>query len=183
MPSRIFITYRREDAASDAGRLADHLSRRFGADRVFLDVDAIDPGTDFVQVLHTSLQDTAAVLIVIGPRWSSLTGTDGTRRLDSPSDFVRLEVEAALGRTIPVVPVLVQGAKMPRSEGLPPALATLATRQAVTLDYEEFHDDANRLCDRLAPMIGFDTPPHSSLVRRWWAAGAGGGGLAAGGGC
>src|SRR4051812_2152682 len=172
MASRIFISYRREDAASDAGRLADHLSRRFGADRVFLDVDAIDPGTDFVQVLHTSLQDTAAVLIVIGPRWSSLTGTDGTRRLDSPSDFVRLEVAAALGRTIPVVPVLVQGAKMPRSEDLPAALAPLATRQAVTLDYEEFHDDANRLCDRLAPIIGFGTPGRRSLIRRWWPAGA-----------
>src|SRR3954463_2173651 len=158
MPSRIFISYRREDAASDAGRLADHLSRRFGADRVFLDVDAINPGTDFVQVLHTSLQDTAAVLIVIGPRWSSLTGIDGTRRLDQPSDFVRLEVEAALGRTIPVVPVLVQGARMVSAQDLPPSLAALATRQAVTIDNDEFHDDANRLCDRLAPMIGFGAP-------------------------
>src|SRR3954451_7916111 len=126
MASRIFISYRREDADSDDGGLAGHLSRRFGADRVFLDVDAIDPGTDFVQVLHTSLQDTAAVLIVIGPRWSSVTAPDGTRRLDSRSDFVRLEVEAALGRPIPVVPVFVQGARMPRSEALPPALAALA---------------------------------------------------------
>src|SRR5678816_4184658 len=102
MPPRIFISYRREDAAADAGRLADHLSARFGKDRVFLDVDTIDPGTDFVQALHASLEQTAAVLIVIGPRWSSVTSADGARRLDSPSDFVRLEVEAALGRTIPV---------------------------------------------------------------------------------
>src|SRR3954451_4419686 len=108
MPSRIFISYRRDDAASDAGRLADHLSRRFGKDRIFLDVDTIQPGADFVQVLHTSLEQTAAVLVVIGSRWLSAAAPDGARRLDTPGDFVRLEVEAALGRTVPVVPVLVQ---------------------------------------------------------------------------
>src|SRR4051794_24243491 len=107
MASRIFISYRREDAAADAGRLADHLSQRFGRDRVFLDVNAIDPGADFVQVLHSALDQTAAVLIVIGPRWVTVSAADGTRRLDGAADFVRLEVEAALGRTIPVVPVLV----------------------------------------------------------------------------
>ena len=170
MPPRIFISYRREDAAADAGRLADHLSARFGKDRVFLDVDTIDPGTDFVQALHASLEQTAAVLIVIGPRWSSVTSSDGARRLDSPSDFVRLEVEAALGRTIPVVPVLVQGARMPAAQDLPPSLAALATRQAVTLDYDEFHADADRLCDRLAPMIGIDASDHRSIVRKWWPA-------------
>jgi hypothetical protein len=172
MPPRIFISYRRDDAAGDAGRLADHLNRRFGKDRVFLDVDTIDPGADFVQVLHNSLEQTAAVLIVIGPRWTSVSGTDGTRRLDSPNDFVRLEVEAALGRTIPVVPVLVQGARMPRAEDLPAPLAALATRQAVTLDYAEFHDDADRLCDRLAPMIGFDESSRWPGVRKWWPAAA-----------
>lgn len=172
MPSRIFISYRREDAAADAGRLADHLSQRFGKDRVFLDVDAIAPGADFVQVLHASLEQTAAVLIVIGPRWTSVSGTDGARRLDSPSDFVRLEVEAALGRTIPVVPVLVQGARMPRPEDLPAPLTGLATRQAVTLDYDEFHDDANRLCDRLAPLVGFGTSNQKSFARKWWPAAA-----------
>ena len=161
MPPRIFISYRREDAAGDAGRLADHLSARFGKNRVFLDVDTIDPGTDFVQALHASLEQTAAVLIVIGPRWSTVTSADGARRLDSPSDFVRLEVEAALG---------VQGARMPAAQELPPSLAALATRQAVTLDYDEFHADADRLCDRLAPMIGFDATGQRSVARTWWLA-------------
>ena len=170
MPPRIFISYRREDAAADAGRLADHLSARFGRDRIFLDVDTIAPGTDFVQALNTSLEQTAAVLIVIGPRWTSVSGADGTRRLDSSSDFVRREVEAALGRTVPVVPVLVQGARMPAAKDLPASLAGLATRQAFTLDNDEFHDDANRLCDRLAPMIGFNAPGHAANVRKWWPA-------------
>ena len=172
MPQRIFISYRRADAAGDAGRLADHLHRRFGADRVFLDIDTIAPGHDFVEVLQASLHQTAAMLVVIGPQWASLRAPDGTRRLDDPNDFVRLEVETALGRSIPVVPVLVQGATMPRKEDLPTSLAPLVTRQTATLDHAEFHDDAERLCDRLATVIGDDTATFWSLARRWWPAAA-----------
>jgi hypothetical protein len=168
--SRIFISYRRDDAAGDAGRLADHLNRRFGADHVFLDIDAIGPGRDFVRVLRESLQQTAAMLVVIGPRWTSLRAADGTRRLDDPNDFVRLEVETALGRDIPVVPVLVQGAGLPPKQDLPEPLAALATRQAVTLDHAEFHDDCERLCDRLSPLIEGDPSSRPSPLRRWWPA-------------
>jgi hypothetical protein len=170
MPPRIFISYRREDAAGDAGRLADHLHRRFGKAQVFLDIDTIDPGTDFVRVLQSSLKETAAVLVVIGPRWTSLRDQSGVRRLDSPHDFVRLEVEAALGRDIPVVPVLVQGATMPRTEDLPVSLASLVTRQAAALDHAEFHDDAERLCDRLEGVMGRST--RLGALRRWWPAAA-----------
>ena len=163
MPPRIFISYRRDDAAGDAGRLADHLNRRFGKNQVFLDIDTIDPGTDFVRVLHTSLQETAAVLVVIGPRWTSAVAANGTRRLDDANDFVRLEVEKSLERNIPVVPVLVQGASMPRAEDLPLPLASLANRQAATLDHAEFHDDAERLCKRLATMLGVDASTSTTL--------------------
>jgi hypothetical protein len=153
MSSRIFISYRRDDAAGEAGRLADHLQRRFGADRVFLDIETIDPGTDFVQVLQRSLAETAAVLVVIGRQWLDIRGAAGMRRLDDPADFVRLEVAAALGRSVPVVPVLVQGASMPRAQDLPEALAPLVTRQAASLDHTEFHADAERLADRLARLV------------------------------
>ncbi|HEY6614403.1 MAG TPA: toll/interleukin-1 receptor domain-containing protein, partial [Vicinamibacterales bacterium] len=122
MPPRIFVSYRREDAAGDAGRLADHLTRRFGRGQVFLDIDTIDPGTDFVRVLQSSLRETAAVLVVIGQRWTSVSNSSGMRRLDDAKDFVRLEVEESLGRDIPVVPVLVQGATMPRAEDLPASM-------------------------------------------------------------
>src|SRR5690606_38512403 len=84
--------------AGDAGRLADHLHRRFGRSRVFLDIDTIAPGSDFVRVLDSSLQHTVAMLVVIGPRWLSSPRADGTRRLDDPDDFVRREVTTALGR-------------------------------------------------------------------------------------
>jgi hypothetical protein len=112
------------------------------------------------------------VLVVIGPRWTSLRGADGARRLDDPNDFVCLEVATALGRDIPVVPVLVQGAALPRKEDLPASLAALATRQAVTLDHAEFHDDCERLCDRLAPLIEGDASSPPSPFRRWWPAAA-----------
>jgi hypothetical protein len=118
------------------------------------------------------LQETAAVLVVIGPRWTSALAANGTRRLDDANDFVRLEVETSLERNIPVVPVLVQGASMPRAEDLPAPLTSLATRQAATLDHAEFHDDAERLCERLATMIGVETPTPGPRLRRWWPAAA-----------
>src|SRR6187549_345249 len=86
---RIFISYRREDSAGDAGRLADHLNRRFRSASVFLDIETIDPGTDFERALTSSLQETAAMLVVIGPRWTALVKADGSRRLDDPGDYVR----------------------------------------------------------------------------------------------
>ncbi len=174
MDGGIFISYRREDAAGDAGRLADHLQRRFGRSRVFLDVDGIAPGTDFPQVLARCLQQTAVVLVVIGPRWASVRLDDGTRRLDSAGDFVRSEVEAALARGgVLVVPVLVQGAVMPRAEELPPSLASLLKLQAARIDHEEFHADAERLCDSLAAAISSAQPPSLwSRARRWWPAAA-----------
>lgn len=159
----IFISYRRDDAAGDAGRLADHLHRRFGPGRVFLDIDTIQPGADFTAVLRTSLEQTAAVLVVIGPRWIGARSAGGSRRLDDPGDFVRLEVETALGRGIPVVPVLVQGAHLPRADELPASLAPLVKRQVVVLDHAEFHADAERLCDRMMSVMtaGTGRPP-------WW---------------
>jgi len=170
MPPRIFISYRRDDAAGEAGRLADHMNRRFGRGQVFLDIDTIDPGTDFVRVLQSSLRETAAVLVVIGRQWTSVADGAGSRRLDNAKDFVRLEVEESLGRNIPVVPVLVQGAMMPRPEDLPASMSSLTTRQAVTLDHAEFHDDANRLCDHLEKMLGLEKPTPLGMLKRWWPA-------------
>jgi hypothetical protein len=169
---RIFISYRREDSAGDAGRLADHLNRRFGSASVFLDIETIDPGTDFERALTSSLQETAAMLVVIGPRWTALVKADGSRRLDDPKDYVRREVEAALGRDIPVVPVLVQGAHLPRKEDLPESLAALVKRQVATLDHAEFHDDAERLCDRLAKVIVVEGSPVRRVAGKWWPAAA-----------
>ena len=150
----IFISYRREDTAGEAGRLAEHLARRFGADRVFIDIDTIAPGTDFVDELDRALTGTAVVLVMIGRQWASAANADGSRRLDDPNDFVRREIETALQHGTRVIPVLVQNVAMPSVAALPAALAPLASRQAMSIQHEEFSDDAQRLADAIAPLLG-----------------------------
>ena len=95
--SRIFISYRREDTGMGVGRLADSLREHFAREQVFQDISSIDPGADFIEVLQRALADCAAVLVVIGPKWLSVTGRQGKRRLDDPHDWVRQEIVEALG--------------------------------------------------------------------------------------
>jgi hypothetical protein len=164
MPPRIFISYRRDDAAGEAGRLSDLLGQRFGQARVFLDIETIQPGADFVVTLEDSLKETGVMLVVIGRRWVA----DGSRRrLDDPGDFVRLELETALARGTPIVPVLVQGATMPETADLPASLAAFAKRQAVRVDHDEFRDDANRLCDHVARILGVPAAVAAPPVPSW----------------
>src|SRR4051795_8809425 len=110
--ARIFISYRREDTEYPAGWLYDRLSDHFPRGEVFKDVDSIEPGEDFVDVLTEAVASCDALLVLIGQHWLSVTGPSGGRRLDEPGDFVRLEVEAALQRGVRVVPVLVGRAAM-----------------------------------------------------------------------
>ena len=158
----IFISYRREDAAGEAGRLSDHLARRFGQARVFIDIDTIAPGTDFVVELDRALADTRVVLVIIGRRWLEATDSTGARRLDRADDFVRREIQSALTRGVRLVPVLVQGATMPSEADLPEPLAKLATRQAMAIQHEEFGADAQRLAEAIAPLVD-----GTGVPRRW----------------
>jgi hypothetical protein len=125
MSARVFISYRREDAAGHVGRLYDALAARLGADAVFMDIDHIAPGQNFADVLHRAVSTCQVVLVVIGPRWLAAADPDGGRRLDGPADFVRLEVAEALRGTTRVIPVLVHGARMPEAAELPAELAPL----------------------------------------------------------
>ncbi|WP_157269871.1 toll/interleukin-1 receptor domain-containing protein [Azohydromonas aeria] len=129
----IFISYRRQDCPAAMGRLADRLLAEFGADRVFLDVGDIVPGADFVQTLERALASATVVLALVGPRWLQASGSDGRRRLDDPQDFVRREIELALAHGKPVIPVLLEGARMPQPQELPAALRAFASCQAVVL--------------------------------------------------
>ena len=114
----IFISYRRDDAEGHAGRLFEDLVLRFGAASVFMDVAGIEPGRDFRKVIEQQVASCGVLLAVIGKSWltSSASDAQGRRRLDDPHDFVRLETATALRRDIPVIPVLVHGAQMPRPE-------------------------------------------------------------------
>jgi hypothetical protein len=126
----VFISYRRGQAAGYAGRLADELARRFGKRQVFRDVEAISAGADFVQAIDAAVAACGAVVVVITPGWADIVDEAGRRRLDNAEDFARLEIEAALRRGTLVIPVLVGGASMPRSDQLPEQIRALARRQA-----------------------------------------------------
>lgn len=141
----IFINYRRDDSAPYAGRLYDHLRRSFPGQKVFMDIDAIDPGEDFVDAINRTLESSRVVLPVIGRTWSAATDETGKRRLDNPDDYVVRELSAALASRARVIPVLVGGASMPRTDALPLALAALARRNAIEVSDSRFSFDADRL--------------------------------------
>ncbi len=111
----IFLSYRRSDSAGESGRLSDELVARFGERRVFMDVDAIQPGRDFRKAIHENVSGCTVLLAMIGPEWLETRSASGGRRLDSENDYVRLEIATALKRDIAVVPVLVRGARMPKA--------------------------------------------------------------------
>lgn len=142
---QILVSYRREDSAAHAGRLADRLRDHFGGEHVFIDVDAIRAGDDFVHAIEASVKSCDVVVAVIGPEWATATDAGGRRRLDRTDDFVRLEIATALQRGIRVVPALVGGAAMPEARQLPEDLAPLARRQALEVSDDAFHQDVDRL--------------------------------------
>ena len=151
--SRVFISYRREETAYPAGWLYDRLDERFGDAQVFKDVDSIPLGDDFVAAITTAVGSCDVLLALIGDKWLTITDERGRRRLDDPHDFVRLEIEAALARNVRVIPVLVDGARMPRADELPDSLAGLVRRQALELSPSRFDSDTNRLAKVLATTL------------------------------
>ena len=143
--SRIFLNYRRKDTEDTAGRLFDALSAHFGEDRVFMDIDDIDPGVDFDQVVHEAVGKCDVLLAMIGPNWLTATDKQGRRRLENSDDYVRVELQVALQRDIRVVPILVHGVEMPREDELPDGLQRLARKQALGLSNEAWKYDFGRL--------------------------------------
>jgi len=142
---RVFMSYRREETAYAAGWLFDRLVEHLGAGQVFKDVDSIELGDDFVDAIATAVGSCDVLLALIGDQWLTITDEHGSRRLDDPSDFVQLEIEAALTRGVRVIPILVEGARMPRADELPPSLGGLVRRQALELSPSRFEFDTSRL--------------------------------------
>jgi hypothetical protein len=145
MAGKIFISYRRGDDPGGAGRLFDVLKATFEADQLFMDVDNIEPGQDFVEVIQERVAESQILLAVIGKHWCDARGVDGSRRLDDPSDIVRVEIESALDQNKRVIPVLIGDIKMPTPENLPQSLHPLTRRSAVQIRHERFRDDTARL--------------------------------------
>jgi hypothetical protein len=154
----IFISYRRDDAPGYAGRLYDRLAAHFGAEHVFMDVQGIEPGVDFVDAIERALGSCEILIVLIGKDWLAADKA-GRRRLDDPNDFVRVETATALGRGIRVVPVLVEGAEMPRGDSLPTELLPLVRRQAVELSHKQWDATSTDLIRTLEKILDRDKPP------------------------
>jgi hypothetical protein len=154
----IFINYRREDSIAYAGRIYDRIGAHFGKDRVFMDIDAIDPGEDFVEAIEHTCTSTGVFLVLIGKSWATITDRTGKRRLDNPNDFVRLEIARGLARGVRVIPVLLDDAEMPGPDVLPEDLQKLAYRNAIQISSQRFHHDIDRLIDAITKGLAKSEP-------------------------
>lgn len=143
-PARVFISYRRDDAAGEAGRLYDSLTERLGRHAVFVAAEEIQPGEEFGAVTRERIVASDVMLVLIGRRWANATDATGRFRLNSPDDWVRREIETALHARVPLIPVLVDGAPIPVRERLPGSIRRLADLHAFTIG-EHWHGDVDRL--------------------------------------
>ncbi|HKA38360.1 MAG TPA: toll/interleukin-1 receptor domain-containing protein [Burkholderiales bacterium] len=155
----VFISYRREETAGEARALFQALVARLGEASVFMDVDAIALGRDFRQVLQERLASCDLLLALVGRGWIEAKNASGKRRLEDPTDYVRLEIEAALKRNIPVTPVLLQGAQMPAEQQLPESMRDFVYRNGFELSHNRWESDVQEMLKRLG--LGSQREPGS----------------------
>jgi len=148
----IFLSYRRTDAAGHAGRLYDRLVERFGENSVFKDLDSMEPGADFGEVIEATVARCDALIAVIGRDWLA-PDEEGLRRLDAPDDWVRLEIGNALKRNVRVIPVLVESARMPSPADLPADVQALTRRHAVELSESAWNPQVRQFIDALETLV------------------------------
>ena len=153
--NKLFISYRRADAAAVAGRLRDALEDAFPG-HVFLDVEDILPGQDFAAIIERNLASAAALIVVIGTRW--LVGSASGTRLGDPGDYVTLELLTAQRLGVPLLPVLVDGAGMPGDKDLPDVLKGFVRRNAVSVRHSSFRQDCEPILAFLRDVQGLKPP-------------------------
>jgi hypothetical protein len=161
----VFLSYRRDDTEGHAGHLGEWLVRRFGRDNVFRDVDSVLPGEDFVARITDAIRSCDVVLVLIGKSWLTTLDAAGQRRIDSPRDYVRLEIEAALANGVRTIPVLFQNANMPDEHELPETIATLARLQASVVAAGRWEHDVERLLNVIGGPITPDADARTSSDR------------------
>src|SRR5262245_35296490 len=154
--AEIILSYRRSDSQAMAGRIHDCLVEHYGDDAVFMDIESIPPGADFRQRIYSAIGGADLFLAVVGPRWRGRGGA----RIKDEADFVRIEVEAAMARKIPVIPVLVDDALMPKPAELPDSIKDFAFHNALKVDAgEDFHLHMTRLISAMDKILGPSAPP------------------------
>lgn len=143
--SAIFVSYRRKAALLHARAVFERLCREFGPAQVFIDLEGIDVGVDFAELIERQLQGCRVLLALIEPEWANAVDSKGRRRLELPNDFVRVEIATALRRRIRVMPILIDGAEMPEEAALPEDLRHLTRLNAQMLDFNRFDTEIGRL--------------------------------------
>jgi hypothetical protein len=156
---KIFLCYRREDTQHAADRLHERLVDTYGSERVFMDIDSVPLGVNFVTYIGEQLQRCAVVLVLIGPNWTKIVDDERNRRLDDPMDPVRAEIAAALRQAVPVIPLLVQDAPMPRAKELPEDIREFAYQNGMPMPRAYWKESLERLIKRLEPFMTLTVPP------------------------
>ncbi len=158
----IFINYRRADSKLVAQLIFNELLSRFTREQVFKDFNTISPGDDYTVSIDKALGGCDVLLVLIGEQWLNITDDAGHRRLDDPADYVRVEIAKALSRNIKVIPVMLDGVKMPRAEQLPEDIQSLTRRQTVDIDTNaRLEQDVDRLADIIKDILSkcYPDPP------------------------
>ena len=162
---QIFLSYRRSDSEYIAPMLSEKLQQHFGKDSVFFDVDTIPLGVDFREYIENAVGKCDVLLAIIGDQWLRAVDRQGKRRLDDPSDFVRIEIESALKRSIPVIPVLVDKVEMPSADDLPPSIQSLVFRNATELRAgRDLHQHIEQLIQGLKSLFGLKNLPQEKAI-------------------
>lgn len=165
MTSPVFISYRRSDSQHATGRLFARLAPRFLAEsEIFMDIEAIAAGADFEAALDRALSGCKVCLVMIGPDWTR-KDAEGRRRIDDPDDFVRREVAAVLARDILVIPVLIDGAPMPKAADLPDPLKPLVKRNALRLSHDRFEADGDAIAAKTLKGLGRSVDLEQDLLK------------------
>ncbi len=153
----VFLSYRREDTAPYVRLLQAEFKRRIPDTPVFVDLDSIEAGLDFAEVIREAVGSCAVLVALIGRQWATLADEGGRRRLDNPDDYVRFEVQTALKRKVRVIPLLVDGAKPLRQQQLPSELQQLARLNALELSYGRYEYDVDRLVRLLQRVLAAES--------------------------
>ena len=167
---RIFISYRRSDCQPQANGLYDGLSYRLRGANIFMDIDSIPYGVDFEEHIRAEIEACDVVLVLVGDNWLDPVTDGGERRIDQEGDFVRLEIENALSHpSVKVIPVLVEGARMPTQAELPKSISRLARLNAIELSDRRWKADLERLAavvEGLTPQASVEpsTPEPPSIT-------------------
>ena len=157
---KIFISYRRSDTQGYAGRLSDSLENYFGGNRIFRDIDDIIGGSEFAKDIEDQMSSADAVIILIGPKWLSVSNEDGTRRIDNPEDWVVQEIVSSIELGIPLFPVLIEDTILPRKNELPENLAPILNYNAITITDRNWDSDVLGL----GKIISLDVPTKNEKI-------------------